>query len=92
MITKMYCVHDTAVKAFTAPHFARTHGEAERNFKHAVNDSKSGHLSANPEQFTLFYLGDYDDETGIVSPLAAPQAVVTGAQCKDPTGLRAVNE
>lgn len=83
MILKMYVVHDAAIKAFTSPHFARSHGEAERSFKAAVNDEKSGHLAKSPDQFTLFYTGDYDDETGLVSPLDTPHSVVSGIQCKE---------
>ncbi|AXH74195.1 MAG: nonstructural protein [Microviridae sp.] len=86
MIVKMYVVHDSAVKVFLpAPQtlFARTHGEAERNFRAVVNDPKSGHLHNHPEQFTLFYVGDYDDETGVPTPRNAPEAILSGAQAKE---------
>lgn len=86
MIQKMYVIHDSAVKAFVSPHFARTHGEAERNFRLAVNTQdepgKTSHLSRSPEQFTLFYVGDYDDETGLVTPKPSPEAVITAVQAK----------
>lgn len=82
MINKVYVIHDSAVKSFVSPHFCRTHGEAERNFKQAVNDPKTGHLHNSPDQFTLFYIGEYDDQTGLVTSLPAPQAVLSGAQAK----------
>lgn len=90
MILKIFCVYDSAVSTFVTPHFARTHGEAERNFKMAVNDPKSGHLFNSPEQFSLHYVGDYDELTGIIKPLTAPQSVVSAAQCKNDKELRAV--
>lgn len=80
---KMYVIHDSAINAFTTPHFARTHGEAERNFKTGINDQNAGHLFRHPEQFTLMYAGEYDDETGLVTPLASPSAVMPGIQAKE---------
>nr|DAE90380.1 MAG TPA: DNA binding protein [Microviridae sp.] len=90
MISRMYVVYDQAVKAFVTPHFCRSHGEAERNFKSAVNDPKTGHLHSSPEQFTLFYVADFDESTGLVSSLSAPQSVVSAIQCKESQELRAV--
>lgn len=81
MITKVYTIHDSAVKAFVTPHFARSHGEAERNFRAAVNDEKNGHLYNSPENFTLFHIGEYDDETGIISS-RAPESILSGVQVK----------
>lgn len=85
MQMKTYVIHDSAVKAF-APYpttlFARSHGEAERNFRQAVNEPKNGHLHSSPEQFTLFYVADYDDETGLFSSLPSPQAILTAVQAK----------
>lgn len=83
MILKVYSIHDSAVQSFLTPHFARTHGEAERNFKVNVRDKENGHLHTSPENFTLFHIGDYDDQTGEMKPLAAPMSVITGIQCKD---------
>lgn len=85
MKLKMYVIHDGAVKAFM-PYpgtlFARTHGEAERNFRKAVNDTNNGHLNQAAEQFTLFYVGEYDDETGLVESRPAPESILSGAQAK----------
>jgi len=86
MIVKMYVVHDSAVKVFFPSHatlFARTHGEAERTFRAQVNDPKSGHLHSSPEQFTLFYVADYDDETGLPIPKQAPEAILSAVQAKE---------
>lgn len=90
MILKVYSIYDDAVKTFLTPHFAKTPGEAERNFKHAVNDPKNGHLHNSPEFFTLFELGEYDDQTGQITALASPHCVVKAIQCKNPDNVRSM--
>lgn len=86
MISKAYAIHDSAVKIFLTPMFARTHGEAERNFKAAVNEPQNGHLYSSPENFTLFYIGEYDDQEGKLKPVE-PTSIVTAVQCKEASNV-----
>lgn len=74
MILKMYTIRDAKIGAFRAPFFQNTHGEAERSFMTAVNDPQS-QLHAYPEDFDLYYLGDYDDQSGTFQGLDTPQHV-----------------
>lgn len=79
MILKAFAIHDQKSKAFHTPFFKHTHGEAERDFKTAVNDtSSSSMLSKYPEDFDLYHVGEYDDQTGLFTALPTP-AVVTKA-------------
>jgi len=83
MKLKLYAIHDAAVKEFIGPEPQRTHGEAERKFRHAVNNKENGHLYSSPENFSLYCVGEYDTETGIIKPLPEPQHIITAMQCKD---------
>jgi len=83
MLTKMYSIRDAKSETFHKPWHATTHGEAERNFKNLVNDPKSNNIHDFPEDFDLFFLGHYDDNTGKVEPLATPQHIVKAVQLKN---------
>lgn len=90
MKLKMYAVYDDAVKAYRMPHFCETHGQAEREFKSGVNNEKAGHLYTSPEQFTLFHLGEWDDQNGAIEPLPTPQSIIKAVQLKNPDNVRAL--
>ncbi|QXP08368.1 MAG: nonstructural protein [Arizlama microvirus] len=63
MITKLFCVYDSAVEAYFKPEHFLTKGEALRVFIDVVNDGKSN-LFKHPEYYTLFEVGEFDDSTG----------------------------
>jgi len=75
MQLKMYSVRDAKAEVYNAPFYKRSHGEAERDFLNAIRDDKNPN-SKFPEDFDLFYLGEYNDQTGLVTPLNTPQHVV----------------
>jgi len=62
----LYGIKDDKVHAFTGKLFeARNDQEASRMLHAAVNDDKI-QLSMYPEDFSLWRIGTYDDETGIL--------------------------
>jgi len=61
---KQYALLDSQVKAFLNPFPATNHGEAVRVFTTWVNDTNETNVSKYPHQFTLFYLGEFDDQFG----------------------------
>lgn len=66
MIHKIFSVYDTKAKAYLAPFFMHQEGMAARVFTNMVNDpNKSHQFSMNPEDYTLFVVGQWDDETCI---------------------------
>lgn len=75
MQSKMFAIRDSKGEFFNTPFFQKTHGEAERSFKTLVSDERSN-ISKYPEDFDLYYLGEYDDQTGTVSALDTPQHVI----------------
>lgn len=81
MITKIYSIRDSKAEVFNSPFFQKSHGEAERNFNTLVNDDKST-VSNYPEDFDLFYIGDYDDNTGKIKPLDTPHHITKAINVK----------
>lgn len=77
MILKMYSVFDTKVEAYMAPFTSPTHGSAIRAFTDTVND-ESTTLGAHPEDYTLFYLGDFNQQDGTLEAALTPMALTKG--------------
>lgn len=58
---KVYSVYDSKVGAYMNPIYLRSKGEAVRVFTETVN-SPDHQFAKNPEDFTLFELGDWNEE------------------------------
>lgn len=80
---KIYSVRDGKAEVFNPPFYKKTHGEAERDFTTLTNDPKSTVFNF-PEDFDLYYLGHYDDDTGKLETLPTPQHIVKAIQLKKP--------
>ena len=65
MEKKLYTVLDAKAEAYLDPFFARTHGEAMRMFSDAANGAGEHPFSKHPEDFTLFYIGTFNVDTGV---------------------------
>lgn len=74
MITKIYTVYDTKSEAYLQPFFMQANGAAIRAFSDMANDTKH-QFGAHPEDYTLFHLGAYDDNTGAFDILPTPVAL-----------------
>lgn len=77
----IYAVKDLAVQAFGTPFFVRAKGEALRSFQDEANrrDSDSA-IAKHPEDYELYRIGDFDDQTGTIIAAQAPELV---ARAKD---------
>lgn len=80
MIKKIYSIRDAKSEVYNLPFYKTTHGEAERDFQTMANDEKTT-INAYPEDFDLFYLGEYDDNLGGFKPLKTPQHVAKALHC-----------
>lgn len=79
MILKMYAVFDSATEMYGRPFFMVADGQAMRSFKDQVNaKDATNELSNHPDDFTLFALGDFDDNTGRFRVLDVPSSLVRG--------------
>lgn len=66
---QVFCVQDTKAEAFMRPWVARTVNEAIRNFAAEVNTADSA-LMKFPNDFCLWHVGEFDEETGRVKGFA----------------------
>lgn len=80
MIQQLYSVYDEKALAFLPPFFVPTHGIALRAFKDCVN-SKDHQFGKHPADYTLFYLGDWDD-TNCEFDLIARKSLGNGVEFK----------
>lgn len=70
----MFSIKDVKAEGFNTPFFQATFGLAERTFKEACQDEKSL-LSKHPGDFSLYYVGEFIQETGEFRPEAQPRHV-----------------
>lgn len=89
MKLKMYSIRDQKSEIFNVPFYKQTHGEAERDFRTLVNDQKS-QVNIYPEDFDLYYIGTYDDNSGIVEPLKTPEFIIKAVNVKQQNSMHAV--
>jgi len=80
MELQVYSVRDAKAEIFNQPFLQKTHGEAERTFKNLVSDPNST-VGKFPEDYSLYYLGTYDDSKGLYQSLAEPQHIIKAVNC-----------
>lgn len=68
MIHRIFSVLDLKIGAYASPFFMPTVAAAKRAFSGACNDP-STMLYKHPEDFSLYLLGEFDDESGAVTPV-----------------------
>lgn len=73
-MTQLFSVFDSAAARFTEPWPAQTVELALRRFRHTVN-KEGNDISMFPEDYTLFHVGEFDQETGRVTAFAAPHSL-----------------
>lgn len=80
-------IHDSKAEAFSQPMFFQAVGQALRSFIDAVteNDPKSN-LANHSADFNLFQIGEFDDQTGVITPMA-PMHLGNGQVLKGPKSL-----
>ena len=80
-VLKVYSVCDSKTKIFHPPHYSRTEPDALRSFQQLINDERST-LNQFTDDFDLYYLGEYYDDTGKFDLLDTPQHIVKAIQLK----------
>lgn len=70
---------DVKVGTFMSPFLAPALGAASRSFQDLLGDAQQP-FGRHPEDFRLFQLATFDDETGTFANLPSPVLVVDGAQ------------
>lgn len=80
MQLKIYSIRDSKGSVYNQPFFKRTHGEAERDFTELTKDEKS-FVNKYPDDYDLYYVGDFDDQEGIITSLQTPQHIIKAVNC-----------
>lgn len=84
MKLKIFSIFDLKATAYLPPFFLPTTGMATRAFKDCCN--QDGHqFAANPGDYTLFELGEFDDVKGTIETRAAHKSLGNGLQYKLPS-------
>ena len=80
---RIFTVYDSKAAIHGQPFYAVTDGIALRMFSDAVNNnSPDNALNRYPEDFTLYYIGDFNDATGSVTGNLSPMLVANGTVVK----------
>lgn len=77
MIRGIYTVRDEASALYMGLQLNENNDVAIRNFDYAM--TKNDMMNFRPEDFSLWYLGEYDDTTAIINPVP-PQVIKRGVK------------
>lgn len=83
MMTMCFSVFDTKAAVFGTPFFMPREAMAIRSFEDLTNDGKSLVFN-HPEDFSLYHVGDFDDDSGEMVPVK-PRNLVTAASLLKPS-------
>ena len=73
---KIFSIFDSKAENFNTPIFLPTEGQAIRIFDDMVNDqADKSEIAKHPEDYTLFCLGEFDSDAGLVTPLTTPKSL-----------------
>lgn len=80
MLIKIFSVFDSKAAFFGQPFCDQNEGSAIRNFSDAVNDGSNPNnlWHKHPEDFSLFNIGEFDNETGELIP-SLPKSLLTAS-------------
>ena len=79
MILKIFVIFDSKAGAYLPPFFMHAEGQATRAFSNMAND-RSTQIGLNPEDYTLFEVGTFDDNTAQFEMLESKRALGTAIE------------
>lgn len=95
MLLKMFTIRDARAKAYMQPFFSLNSDTAIRSVEMCLRDPNH-EFSKNPNDYSVYEIGEYDDTTGMVEPGVQPEYVcnlvdlIKGNQEEDQLKLEAV--
>lgn len=78
---KMFSVLDQKLKLWSPPMFMKHVGQAERTWQDLVNEPESM-LCKHPKDFSLYQVGEFDEETAESAPIVPPVLVMHAEEAK----------
>lgn len=79
MIYGVYSIFDSAAAVFTSPTIDISDASAIRAFKQALANPGSI-MNFKPEDFSLYQIGSFDVETGVINPITPPNRLTVGSK------------
>lgn len=79
-------VKDNAMQTFQHIATVRAKGEALRNFKDLINNPSNAQLHQHADDFDLYELGTFNDETGEITA-KTPELLMRGKDVKAMAGI-----
>ncbi len=76
---KLYSIFDAKANTYCAPFECVSNGVAIRQLMDLVSDAKTT-VSKYPEDFSLYFVGDFDADTGSLLPLGTVPVLVLHAK------------
>ena len=77
MKINLYTIYDSQAQRAINPFPRDNDNVAKRDFANSLVDPASP-FSRNPSDYTLYYVGEWDDETMIIAPLTEPTRIING--------------
>ena len=87
MKQEMYAIHDNKASFFMTPWPCRNVGIARREFA-SVCANKDTSMGKFPADYTLYHVGEYDDNTAIVKSLTPPVRIADGVEILQMDGVK----
>lgn len=75
MLHNMYVIYDVKAEVYNKPVFMMNHNVAIRAASDVLKDPNS-EIAKHPEDFTMFYIGTYEDTTAAFDFEPAPMPLV----------------
>lgn len=75
----IYSIRDDKAEMFSNPMYQRNNAVAIRTFEQACQDPES-QFRANPEDYSLWHVGEWHAETGIITPLESPTRLISALE------------
>lgn len=72
----VFCIRDVK-SGFLQPTVEVNAGVAVRNFEHAVLRNEDSLFFSHPEDYSLFLIGTFDTDSGVITPQTVPEEVVS---------------
>lgn len=82
MTVQVYSIYDIKSAVYQQPFFAHKHGQAMRMIMEGIKQGEAM-FAKYPEDFRLFAVGEWDDETGTMAELSQPDFVCELADLKE---------
>lgn len=77
MQIEIFTVYDTQAKAYLQPFFSANADTAKRAFTACIKDKE--HLfGQNPDDYKLYFIGSFFDDSGNIESCESPVLVATG--------------